>query len=280
MKDKIGYASLLAASFIYSIITVLFRFTEGTNLFLVSFVIFTTVAAIMLPVLYYKGLLKELRKLNIFVPLLGISAALNWLFIIYAVRNTLASNAVFLMFLGPVFAAIFAPFIVNERIRTKTVIAIIIGMLGGLIIIGPASLLNILSVPAGMVAGVGAGLFFGLNIVVGKRLSRDYNSFTITLFNHGIGALTVLPFLLISMPTSTSNLSLPFLIGILSIFSVNFYFFGIKRTPAQEVGIILLLEPIFATLLAVWVLGELASIYTVIGGALILLSGGIVALTD
>ena len=54
------------------------------------------------------------------------------------------------------------------------------------------------------------------------------------------------------------------------------YFYGIKKVPASNAGIILLLEPLVGALLATFLLGQALTINIVIGGALILVSNYLV----
>ena len=80
------------------------------------------------------------------------------------------------------------------------------------------------------------------------------------------------------LPFETFILLLAFgIVG--SIFTYGFYIYGIKHTDVSVAGIIFLLEPLFATLLAFGLLGEIPGIRVVIGGMLILISAGIVLKT-
>lgn len=93
------------------------------------------------------------------------------------------SDATAISFLNPVFAMIFAIFLLGERVGPVRWSAAGIAMLGALILLRPGSG----AIAPGALLALGAALILGLEVIFIKRLSGREKPFQILLVNNAIG---------------------------------------------------------------------------------------------
>lgn len=93
------------------------------------------------------------------------------------------SDATAISFLNPVFAMIFAIFLLGEKVGPIRWSAAGIAMIGALILLRPGSG----AIAPGALLALGAALMLGLEVIFMKRLSRKETPFQILLVNNAIG---------------------------------------------------------------------------------------------
>lgn len=95
------------------------------------------------------------------------------------------SDATAISFLNPVFAMIFAIFLLGEKVGPVRWSAAGIAMIGALILLRPGSG----AIAPGALLALGAALMLGLEVIFIKRLSRRERPFQILLVNNAIGLI-------------------------------------------------------------------------------------------
>lgn len=95
------------------------------------------------------------------------------------------SDATAISFLNPVFAMIFAIFLLGEKVGPVRWSAAGIAMIGALILLRPGSG----AIAPGALLALGAALMLGLEVIFIKRLSRSERPFQILLVNNAIGLI-------------------------------------------------------------------------------------------
>ena len=93
------------------------------------------------------------------------------------------SDATAISFLNPVFAMIFAVFLLGEKVGIVRWSAAGVAMIGALILLRPGSG----TIAPGALLALGAALILGLEIIFMKRLSKREAPFQILLVNNAIG---------------------------------------------------------------------------------------------
>jgi len=218
---------------------------------------------------------------------LGIRGVRVWLFVsalslfgnvfcfFLAYRLTTMANAVITHYTAPIFAALLAPVLLAEKRERVTGLALIISTAGLILIAGdvapgPAHL-------AGTALGLLSGLFYGISIVVGKRLVRSCPPTVIMLYQSSILSCMALPFALSSswQPSAASLLMLLAYALIACLLAPVLYLRGLRHVEAQHAGILAYSELLFVVLLG-FVLGEKPGVHVIAGGILIAISGWIV----
>jgi drug/metabolite transporter (DMT)-like permease len=192
-----------------------------------------------------------------------------------AYRLTTMANAVITHYTAPVFAALLAPVLLGEKWERVTGIALLISTFGLVLIAGdvapgPEHL-------AGTALGLASGFFYGLSIVLGKRLLRSYRPSVIMLYQCALIACLALPFALLEPWSLTTGklLGLGTYALLVSILAVGLYLRGLRHVEAQHAGILAYSELLFVVLLGV-LLGETPGVSVIAGGFLIAISGYIV----
>jgi drug/metabolite transporter (DMT)-like permease len=214
------------------------------------------------------------------VRLLALSTLAGPLFLVsmnMAVAHVGAAIAAFVAGLYAVLAAVFAPFLLPERLTPR--------VLGGfaMAVVGTA-LLAELAPDATDLSGIGWGVLaaiaFALYLVLTRRWSHRYrlDGLTVALSNAATTAVVLGGFLLVTDPASLEPSSPPLSalaglgwIAVVAAIGPVLTVASLRRIPAARSAAFLLLNPITATVLAVLLLGERPSPLQVAGGLLVLL---------
>jgi len=197
---------------------------------------------------------------------------------------------VLLMYTQPIWTIIIGKLFLKEVISRKKILSLLLAIAGVVVLINPVFGAEIGSW-LGILLALAGGLTVSAWVVLGRVAGiKGYHPIT-TLFGHYIFMILFLlifyPFLAFFVKDSTIvNLSPDIGIGLwagLLVFSVFaiflnqiIYFYGAKKVLASDAGIILLLEPVVATLLAMVFLQQPITANILAGGALILAANYIV----
>lgn len=197
------------------------------------------------------------------------------IFYIIAIQKTSMSNAVFLLYLGPVFASLAAFVFLKESLKGLDILSLFFSMLGILFMLKFNFSLEG-SDMVGMVCGILSGLSYGMiifsNRMIEKHIDLDARSF----YQFILGSMVILPFALKGYNFYAIKhdfvllVSMAFICGFLGI---TLMFDAIKRLPAVEYGVLSYLEMFFAATFGIVVFGDNVDLFKVTGGVLILSSG-------
>lgn len=231
-----------------------------------------------IPIPIYLFILFALRKFhetplnpfqNITWVQVGIIYGVSQIFFSVSVFNTSTANLVFILAFNPLLAAILSWWMIGERPKTVTWIAIAVTMIGVGIIVG---------------GGLQAGTWFGDFCALGAAVTLAW---AITLsrksqadmslapgFGGAVAGLFALPLVLVNSPPPESYLwviaNAAFLVPVAAICLAA----APRFIPAPQAAIFYLLETVLAPIW-VWIaFGERASLETLIGGALVLAAIG------
>lgn len=187
----------------------------------------------------------------------------------YAIDHIPLADASILNKMSPFFVIVFSFFILKEKLTFLQGAAVCIAFIGSLFIIKP-SFQNIDLIPsaAGLLGGMGAGFAYTMVRLLGKR---GENGSYIVFFFSAFSCLATLPFLIFDFhPMSWQQVL--FLIG--AGFAATGGQFSITaayyHAPAREISVYDYSQIIFATLLGLFILGELPDIYSFIGYIIII----------
>ncbi|RSM56695.1 EamA family transporter [Actinoplanes sp. ATCC 53533] len=128
---------------------------------------------------------------------------------------------------------------------------------------------------AGLLAAVGSGIGYAGSTVLSRRVSRHTQPVVLTTVSTAVGALTLLPFALVSndlpgliMPATAAMLA--YLGVAATAVAYGLFYAGLRTTAAGVTVVLTLLEPLTAALLAVVILGERLTVPITVGGLLLL----------
>jgi DME family drug/metabolite transporter len=126
----------------------------------------------------------------------------------------------------------------------------------------------------GLVASLAAGLAYAAATVVNHRIAADGDAVLLTGMTSGIGAVTLLPFALVAglwWPGDLVASGWLVYIGIVTtVLAYGLFFRGLRRISSETAGVLTLLEPLAAAILAAIVLHEKLTALGVVGAVLML----------
>ena len=130
----------------------------------------------------------------------------------------------------------------------------------------------------GIVASLGSGLGYAATTVVNRRLAADGDPLLLTGATSAIGAAVLLPVALgygMTFPLDGITVWWLVYIGIAStVIAYGLFYAGLRSTSSEVAGVLTLLEPLTAALLAAIFLGESLSGAGLVGAALMLVAIG------
>ena len=217
----------------------------------------------------------RLSELRYLVPLGMISIGAFYLLYFYTIQESAVGTASILLYSSPAFVVVLARIFLKESLSPARLAALCLTALGILLVVGAYDLATIEVRPIVVLAGLGAGLSYGLYSVVGKPLTGRLPSFVIVTYILGVGAVVLILF---ALPTLHTLVGLSFrayaLLGVTivvhTVLTYALYTFGLQRLEAGQAAILATIEPVVAVLLGVALLGENLTAVKVLGAALVL----------
>ncbi|MBF0608408.1 MAG: EamA family transporter [Magnetococcales bacterium] len=235
-----------------------------------------------------------LRKFH-YLVIYAILVLINTMTYFIAYEQTSISNAVFTHYIAPVVVAILAPLLLKERVTLATVISLVVATIGLWLILGDISLMELIRGGGstdnlnrmGILAGLASGVAYALIIISVRAFATTYNSYFVVFFQNSFVALSMLAFLIAKgqssfdvwghLTESASSLWIFILMALMySTVAPYLYYRGLTYVEANRAAVLGYSEPLSAIVLSVLFLSETPGLRSLIGGALILLSGYIV----
>jgi len=177
-------------------------------------------------------------------------------------------------FTAPIFTTIGAALFLGERLRTRRIVAVLIGFSGTLVILRP----GFEAISAGSLAQLAAAPVFAGSFLIAKKLTETQSSTTIVAFLSVVVTLVLLPPALLNWRTPTlTELGLLFLVAALATaghVTLTQAFRSADITVTQPAQF---LQLVWATLLGLLVFGEQPVVWTWVGGAIIVASATYIA---
>ena len=271
-----GHVKIIIATLLFSINPLLFRLLELDALNILWVVNLIASFVLFLNILIQKriSIIFKNNRSALTLLFLGIFFTVNNILFISSVKTTTIANAVLTHYLAPIFVFILGIFLVNERLSRKPVIALILSATGLLIMLSPnePSLANVHFL--GLIFGTLSAIFFSMEILLKKRLTRSHPVDEIVIKYLIISVIILLPFISFEQIMSVDSIGLSILLisGIIgSAIGISLFTSGLRDVKAQHAGIISYIEPLGAIIWGLLIIMELPAIETIIGGALILL---------
>ncbi len=187
---------------------------------------------------------------------------------VVASTKTEAANAIILQYTSTFWIFGLSPLVTGEHPSLKDIPFLLAAMAG----IGIIFVDNAATDLLGLVIALGAGFFYGLLVLMLRRV-RDCDPGVITVMNNlGTALLLLVPAMMVGkwLPPIPA---LALLIGMGAIqLGLPYYLFskGLAHVPAHEAALITMVEPILVPVWAYLAVGETVSKSTIAGGAVIL----------
>jgi drug/metabolite transporter (DMT)-like permease len=243
--------------------------TEWQILFWRS-IFFTLTVLAFLIITYKKKTLSSFYKSGLPGFFGGIVLSFGFCGYVYAMSNTSVANTNFIISLQIIFLAIFGYLFLKEKISTITLVSIILAITGVTLMVGndlrPGNL-------SGNLAAFTMPITFAVLIMIVRKfptVDMIPAQFVAGVSSCLIG-LSVCIYYSHNLMVSPNDIFLGFLAGFFQVgFGFIFITIGARSTPSAMVGVIMLSESVLGPVWAFLFAGERASLFTLIGGAIIL----------
>ncbi len=270
-----GYAFIVAAAVLWGMIGPFSRlaFQEGVAPMEVAFwrallawVLFGGHAIIRREVRLYP---KDIPYILVF-GVCGVS--LFYYFYQMAVQQGGAALAAVLLYTAPAWVIVLSRVFLKESITPAKISAMVLTLIGISAISmgkGAGQDGNPISISA-IVFGLSSGFCYSLYYIFGKHFTGRYSSYNLFLYVLPIGALGLAPWVAFTPKTPTAWLALISLAIICTYGANSCYYLGLKYLDAGRASITATLEPVVAAVVAFFWWGEVFTVQSYMGSAVIL----------
>ena len=228
------------------------------------FFLWVLIAFILLT--YGKKTFKKIKEAGAPGLIGGIFLSTNFVAYMYSMMETTVANVVFIISTQTVFLPIVAYIFLKEKISPRGYVAIVLAMIGVTLMIGD-------SFGTGSLKGYLSALTIPINFSVLILIIRKYPKVDMipAIFYAGILSCLYGLLLLENFAISTKDIWLAFLLGVPQLaFGFIFITIGSRTTPAVMVGLLMLMESIFAPIWVWLFYNEIPPISVLVGGMIIL----------
>tara|TARA_Y100001935_G_C17268522_1_gene490523 strand:+ start:578 stop:1456 length:879 start_codon:yes stop_codon:yes gene_type:complete len=242
---------------------------EGATLWQILFwrsVFFSITVLVFLILTYKKKLFDSFYLSGLPGFIAGAILSLGFCGYVVAMYSTTVANTNFIISLQILFLAIFGYLFLKEKISSITLFSIILAIVGVLIMVGN-------SLSPGELTGNLAAFSMPITFAVLIIVVRKYPAIDMVPAQFVAGIFCCIIGYIISnnIMISYHDIFLGFLAGFFQIgFGFIFITIGARTTPSAMVGIIMLSESVLGPLWAFLFVSERPSIFSLIGGAIIL----------
>ena len=264
-----GYILCLLGGFFLSWGGLIIRSFETNDIWQILLIrsFFFMIALIIFLILTYKrDTIVVIKKSGLPAVVAGLFLSLSFVAYIVAMSKTSVANVVFIISTQTIFLAIFGYLFLREKINFKGFVAITLALVGIVVMIGD-------SINQGTLFGNIVAFAIPINFTILVMIIRKFPKLDMVpaIFYSGIFSGLYGLFLSNNMYFSANDLLMGFLLGVPQLaFGFICVTIGTKTTPAVTVGLLMLLETIFAPIW-VWIfLNETPPISVFTGGAIII----------
>lgn len=215
------------------------------------------------------------------LSLTGIVGVIGMTCLMYSFLTVTLFEALVLLYLHPVVAALLSPFLTKDRLTSRDWGCIFLAFFGTVLVLWPGEFEARLG--WGHLMGLAAACSNGLYMTLVRRLSPNTNALTPLFYMCFLGVLAaVFPL------TMTANATVPAAGGIMAALGCGLFAMGahlctnhaLKHMASPHVGVIQMGEVLMAGLMGVCFFDELMSWRIALGGAFILAGGAALSLRN
>ena len=244
---------------------------EGSTLWQILFwrsVFFSLTVLIFLIISYKKKIFLSFYESGLAGFFGGIVLSVGFCGYVFAMYNTTVANTNFIISTQVLFLAMFGYLFLKEKISTVTLTSIIFAITGVFLMIGNSLSPGEMS---GNIAAFSMPITFAILIMMVRKFPKV--DMVPAQFVAGISCCVVGFLLSDKIMISTHDIFLGFIAGFFQVgFGFIFITIGARTTPSAMVGVIMLSESILGPVWAFFFAAERPSLFTLIGGAIILFS--------
>ena len=206
----------------------------------------------------------------------GTVLATHWIAFFQAIQVSTVAIGLLSFSSYPLFTTFLEPLFFREQLRSRNIFAVLLVICGlALMTTSNNEDSNAIisgSVVQGVLWGLASGLGFAVLTLLNRGHVRNHSPLLLTCWQNGIAALVILPWSWSeSWDLSGKDWGLLFILGVVcTVGGHTLLINGLRHVRAQVVSLLIAgMEPVFAILFALFLLGETPSGQTLLGGVLI-----------
>ena len=264
-----GYILCLLGGFFLSWGGLIIRSFETNDIWqilLIRSLFFMIALTAFLFLTYKKNTINIIKKSGFPAIVAGLFLSLSFVAYVVAMSKTTVANVVFIISTQTIFLALFGFLFLKEKITLKGLIAITLAFVGMLVMVGD-------SINQGTLFGNIVAFAIPINFTILVMIIRKFPDLDMVpaIFYSGIFSGIYGLLLASNLTFSSNDIIMGFLLGVPQLaFGFICVTIGTKTTKAVTVGLLMLLETIFAPIW-VWIfLNEVPPISVFMGGAIII----------
>ncbi|MCX6624580.1 MAG: DMT family transporter [Acidobacteria bacterium] len=215
------------------------------------------------------------RDLRILLSLGIVGVGINQVCFVAGLGRTSVAHSSITMGLTPMLALLVAAILGQERLTGLKLAGMAVA-LGGIATLNLARTAGAATLSGDLLI-FGAALSFAVFAVVGKSVTRRFDSVTVNTFAYCGGSLALLPFTIwrgwgfpFHQVSWKAWLSLGYMALFPSLICYLIFYWALTYIPASRMSAFIYLQPLLATLMAIPLLGEHISLPLIAGGILVL----------
>jgi len=232
---------------------------------------------------------KQLKvKRNEILPLIGygfFGVAMTQFLYFVAIKRIEVGVALIIEYTAPIFVALYVRFVMKKEVSKRVWFSLFLALIGLSLItqVWTGSKLD----PFGVLCAFGAAIALAIYFIGGEPLAAKRDPIALTTLSMGVGAIFwmvvqpwwTLPWSLLSnpvlLPHELGTVSLGSIVAYIVVFGTVapfwLYFIAFKYLDSKKSAIFGLLEPVGASITALFLLGESFIGIQILGGALVLI---------
>ncbi|MEG6616224.1 EamA family transporter [Peptococcaceae bacterium 1198_IL3148] len=192
-----------------------------------------------------------------------------------AIDMTSIVTAVILLYTAPIFVTIISRFIFNEKVTTQKTVALVLTLIGCALVSQAYDLNNLKLNSIGIVAGLGAGLTYGLYSIFSKKALVTCSPWTITFYSFAFGSLFLSlygkPWQSLYIFNDVTIATFLWLIALIpTVAAYTLYTTGLQFVETSKASIIATMEPVVAVILAAFIFHEQINAIQLLGILLVI----------
>lgn len=268
---------ILAGAFFTSLSSIIIRLSDAPALAISAYRMLFTSIMLSLPV--YMKSRDEFKNLGrndyILCIISGIFLALHYASWIQSLKMTTIANSTVLVASSPIFVAAANYFLLKEKFNKKMILGIAMSLAGTAIIALGSANGNRDSMMVGNILAFLGAIFVSGYLVIGGILRKNMGAGVYVFIVYSVSAVLLFTMCFMTKtsiyPYPVKELVLFFLLAFFSsVLGHTLYNYLMKYYSSTLISVSTLSEPIFASIMAIILFREIPTVYTIIGGIIII----------
>lgn len=268
---------VLAGTFFTSLSSIIIRFSQSPALVISAYRMLFTSLMLLVPVMLNNR--SEFKKITpkeyMLCTVSGIFLALHFASWISSIKMTTVANSTILVSCSPIFVALANYFITKEKLKRKMAIGIFMSLIGTAIIAMGSSQEAANNMMLGNILAFLGAIFVAGYLVIGGIARKSLSAGVYVFIVYSVSAVVLFIMCFISgtpvYPYPPREILLFVALAFFcSILGHTVYNYMVKYVSSTMISVSTLSEPIFASVLALLIFKEIPSIYTLLGGIIII----------